>query len=67
MFFISKIGLDHMELENKAVIHIVDLQTHFATAYFLQDKRMYTVWATFIKCWDTVYNGYPDIIRADQG
>lgn len=65
--FNSKVAIDLMKLNNKPVLHVVDIQTHFSAAAFLPDESLESVWLTFLKCWASVYTGFPDVIKADQG
>lgn len=42
-------------------------QTNISAASYLRSAYIEEVRFTFIECWSSVYNGYPDIIRNDQG
>lgn len=54
------------QLDNKAVLHVVDTHTHFNSAAFLQGHSVEDVWAAFLKCWDTIYVGFPEEMKVDQ-
>ena len=55
-----------MWIDKTPLLHVVDTQTHFSSALFLQDSSTESVWFAFLECWATIYPGYPDKIRADQ-
>lgn len=65
--FNREVALDLMYLENKAVLHIVDIDTHFNSAQFLKGNTVEDVWDAFLSCWSTLYIGHPHKIRVDQG
>lgn len=56
-----------MFLDRVPVIDVVDLQTHFSSATFLKVQTTDDVWNAFITCWVSVYIGFPDRIRVDNG
>ena len=45
----------------------MDLQTNFCAARFLNGESLDEVRSTFLHCWASIYTGYPDVIKADQG
>lgn len=47
-------------------MHIVDTHTGFQNATALRGKLPSEIWAMFVKCWATVYTGYPALILFDQ-
>jgi hypothetical protein len=65
--FNRELAPDLMYLEKQLVIHVVDTQTHFSSALFLRRETVEMVWYAFLECWATLYPGYPDKIRTDQG
>jgi hypothetical protein len=65
--FNHELALDLMYLERLPVLHVVDTQTHFSSAVFLYGETVEEVWYAFLECWVTLYPGYPDKIRTDQG
>lgn len=56
-----------MWLDGKAVLHVVDAHTHFSGAEFLKGQSVEDVWEAFIQCWDSLYTGFPETIKVDQG
>jgi len=56
-----------MWLDSKAVLHVVDIDTHFNSASFLQGQTVEHVWDAFLSCWTTLYTGHPEKVRVDQG
>jgi len=65
--FNQDLALDLMFLDSMAVLHVVDTQTHFSSAIFLQGQSVEDIWYAFLECWVTLYSGYPDVIKVDQG
>jgi hypothetical protein len=65
--FNSELALDLIYLEKQAALRVVDTQTHFSSALFLRGETVEMVWYAFLECWATLYLGYPDKIRTDQG
>lgn len=67
IIFNREVALDLMWLENKAVLHVVDIDTHFNSAKILSGQTVESVWEAFLECWTTLYTGFPDKIKVDQG
>lgn len=65
--FNRELALDLMFLDKKAVLHVVDTQTHFSAAAFLKQQTIEHVWYAFLMCWAAIYTGLPDEIKVDQG
>ena len=65
--FNEELALDLVFLDGSAALHVVDTRTHFSAAVFLTSQSVDGVWDAFITAWATVYTGYPNVIRADQG
>jgi hypothetical protein len=65
--FNDTLAIDLLWLEGKAVLHVVDLHTHFSAAGFLQRQSVDDVWITLLTIWVCVYPGLPNVIKADQG
>lgn len=65
--FNQELALDLMFLDKIPVLHVVDTQTHFSSAVFLHSQSTEAVWHAFLECWATLYTGYPDKMRVDQG
>ena len=67
IIFNEEVALDLMWLEGKAILHVVDCHTHFNSASALKGHSVEDVWEAFIKCWTSLYTGYPRKLRVDQG
>lgn len=67
VIFNREVALDLMYIDNKAVLHVVDIDTHFNSAQFLKGNTVEQVWDAFLTCWSTLYIGHPNKIRVDQG
>lgn len=71
--FGDDLSLDHMFLEENAVLHIVDMATHFSAATFLDShgpafgQLVVGIWLAFVETWRTAYPGFPNRFRTDQG
>ncbi len=65
--FNHELALDLMWLDRKALLHVVDTQTHYMSAAFLKGQTVEDVWEAFLFCWVTLYTGFPLRIRTDQG
>ena len=68
--FGEELSMDLMFLDGKALLHIVDTATRFSAAAFLDDdfnQSVEGIWLAFIQIWCTMYTGYPNRIRVDQG
>ena len=65
--FNSVVSMDLMYLDRHPVLHVIDLQTNFSSAVFLANSSVETVWNAFLLCWTTIYTGYPEKIKVDQG
>lgn len=67
IIFNKELAMDVMWLGNKAVLHVIDTDTHFNSASILKGHSVEDVWKSFLSCWVTLYQGYPDTIHTDQG
>lgn len=67
VLFNREVALDLMYLEGKALLHVVDIDTHFNSAQFLTGNTVEHVWDAFLTCWTTMYIGHPSKIRVDKG
>lgn len=65
--FNSELALDLFWLDGRATLHVVDLATGYSNSAFLIGQSVEDVWNTFVLCWATVYPGYPNSMRVDQG
>lgn len=69
VIFNREVALDLMWLDGKRTptLHIVDIDTHFNSAAILKGQTVEHVWDAFLTCWSTLYTGFPQKIRVDQG
>ena len=68
--FGEELSMDLMFLDGKALLHIFDSATRFSSAAFLDkdfDQSVEGIWLAFIQVWCTMYTGYPNRIRVEQG
>jgi len=66
--FNRRVMADVMTLAKTSVLHVVDRDTLFSAAVFLRDTvSSKAVWEAFLRCWVTVYAGYPEQLHLDQG
>ena len=63
--FNREVSLDLMWLGGKAVLHILDIYTHFNSAAFLKGQTVEHVWDAFLSCWSTLYTGHPSKMKVD--
>lgn len=66
IIFNRKLALDLIWLDRKAALYIVDIDTHFNSAQFLNTQTVEHVWEAFLSCWTTMFIGNPLKIRVDQ-
>lgn len=59
--------MDLRFLNQRPLFLVLDRDTKFNSARFLQNETAETAWNTFREMWVSMYVGYPDIISADQG
>lgn len=45
------------------ILHVINYDTHFQIAIFLNCQSWRDVWNAFMGCWSSVYVGYPRIIK----
>ncbi len=73
LVFGDELSIDLMFLDSKAVLHIVDTATRFSAATFLDShgetygQSVDGIWLAFCMTWCTMYTGYPNRLRTDQG
>ena len=66
--FNRRVMADVMTLGKTSVLHVVDRDTLLSAAAFLRDTvSSKSVWEAFLRCWVTVYAGYPEQLHLDQG
>lgn len=61
----SKVSLDLMKLENKLVLHVLELRTNFLSACFLAGESMEEIWQTSICYWSSINTGYSYLMEVD--
>lgn len=59
--------MDLMKIGTETVLHIVDKDTKFSAATFLQGEKTNDVWNAFVLKWVGRYIGYPEKVVLDQG
>ena len=64
--FNEEVALDVMYLDSQPVLHVVDLQVAYQNAEFLEKQSADDIWETFLRCWATVYLGFPNRMRVDR-
>jgi hypothetical protein len=64
-----KLDLMYLKVEGKKMptLTIVDAGTTFSAASFLTSASAKAVWDAFLKCWTTMYTGFPTSMLTDQG
>jgi hypothetical protein len=64
-----KLDLMYLKVDGKQVstLTIVDAGTTFSGASFLIFSSSKAVWNAFLKCWTTMYTGFPISMLTDQG
>ena len=73
LVFGDELSIDLMFLDGKAVLHIIDTATRFSAATFLDShgetygQSVDGIWLAFCMTWCTMYTGYPNRLRTDQG
>lgn len=67
LMFNEELSMDLMWLDGKAILHIVDTATGFNAAEPLRGQLVEDVWNAFIYGWVTLYPGYPNKLKVDQG
>jgi len=73
LVFGDEISIDLMYIDNCAILHVVDTATRFSAATFLDKhgenygQSVDGIWLALNACWVTLYTGYPNRLRTDQG
>jgi hypothetical protein len=64
-----KLDLMYLEVYGKQMptLTIVDAWTTLSAASFLTSASTKAVWDAFLKCWTTMYTGFPTSMLTDQG
>lgn len=67
IIFNHEVALDLFWLSGNPVLHIVDTYTGYQNIGLPKTLSAQHVWDTFLEAWVTVYVGYPNRIRGEQG
>jgi hypothetical protein len=65
--FNQEIRLDLMYIDGRPALHVVDTGTTFGAATFLDEQSFGSVWNALLRCWSTIYVGFPMSMLTDQG
>ena len=65
--FNEEVAVDLVWLDGRPALHAVDVGTHYQNAVFLKGESVQHVWEALIECWASVYIGFPNKLRTDQG
>ena len=57
----------HDNGKSRAILHVIDVATHYQAAVFLERQDAASVWNALLSCWSRLYVGDPDVIVTDQG
>lgn len=64
--FNRELSMDLLWLDKVPVLHVVDTHTAFKNAEFIRGKSSKELWESFLRCWVTLFIGYPNTLRLDQ-
>jgi len=67
IIFNQTVLLDLMYLDGKPVLHVIDKDTLFSAATFLQGETVEKVWWAYTWSWVYAYAGHPEAMHTDQG
>lgn len=65
--FNSELSLHMCGLEGRATLHEEDFATWYSNSAFLLGSTVEADLHTFVTLWPTVYPGYPNTMKVDQG
>lgn len=65
--FNRSVGMDLMKINKQTALHMVDKDTKFGAAVFLESESSKAVWEAFLSEWVATYIGFPDEVTLDQG
>ena len=65
--FNEEVAVDLVWLDGRPAFHAVDVGTHYQNAVFLRGESVQHVWDALVECWASVYVGFPNKLRTDQG
>lgn len=63
----DRVILDLMWRQKRPILHVVDADTRYSTARFLDGESTEDVWETFLLWCISTYIGYPGIVKIDPG
>lgn len=68
IIFYHELAIDLVWLNGSPALHLVDNHTIYQNAEFITTnlKDAGALWETFLRCWVTVFIGYPSTMRLDQ-
>lgn len=64
--FNAELALDLVWLNKRPVLHVVEVHILYQNAAFINGKSYRDLWKFFLTIWDTIYSGYPDVLRVDR-
>jgi hypothetical protein len=65
--FNRQVDMDLICISKRPLVHMVDHDTGFNAAKFLDGETTQQVWDAFLSSWALMYHGLPHILLADQG
>jgi Reverse transcriptase (RNA-dependent DNA polymerase) len=65
--FNQEVRLDLMYIDGRPVLYVVDTGTVFGVATFLDEQSFGSVWNALLRCWSTMYVGFPMSMLTGQG
>lgn len=67
IIFNHKVAIYLFWVAKNPVLHVVDTHTGYQNVILPKSLSASEIWDAFLEAWVTVYVGYPNRIRADQG
>lgn len=65
--FNHDVKVDTMFLQNRPVLHMVDMATHFCSSKFLRTQSTPDIWKSMLSKWMLMYAGQPGHLSVDRG
>lgn len=59
--------IDQMWIQKRPILNVVDVDTRYSAASFLDGESTEDVGEPSLLCWVSTYMGYPDIVKGDSG
>lgn len=66
VYFNREAAMYLLWLDSNPALRVIDINTNFQTAAFVNDKISNGIWQLFIKHWATKYTGFPHCLRVDR-